>query len=74
MTSIPLSALQYYAFCPRQCALIHNEQAWAENFLTAQGRSLLERMKRQLTEKTLNVEKAAAAVIDVTIIHTVGGK
>ena len=30
---IPLSALQHYAFCPRQCALIHNEQAWAENYL-----------------------------------------
>ncbi|ABR74648.1 CRISPR-associated protein Cas4 [Actinobacillus succinogenes] len=41
---IPLSALQHYAFCPRQCALIHNEQAWAENFLTAQGRVLHERV------------------------------
>ncbi len=37
---IPLSALQHYAFCPRQCALIHNEQLWTENFLTAQGRKL----------------------------------
>ena len=37
---IPLSALQHYAFCPHQCALIHNEQAWAENYLTAQGRAL----------------------------------
>ncbi|HFC8542620.1 TPA: CRISPR-associated protein Cas4 [Neisseria weaveri] len=44
MTSIPLSALQHYAFCPRQCALIHNEQAWAENYLTAQGRVLHERV------------------------------
>ncbi|HFC8518707.1 TPA: CRISPR-associated protein Cas4 [Neisseria weaveri] len=44
MRSIPLSALQHYAFCPRQCALIHNEQAWAENFLTAQGRALHERV------------------------------
>ncbi|KPN71413.1 CRISPR-associated protein Cas4 [Neisseria sp. 83E34] len=44
MTSIPLSALQHYAFCPRQCALIHNEQVWAENFLTAQGRALHERV------------------------------
>lgn len=42
--SVPLSALQHYAFCPRQCALIHNEQAWAENFLTAQGRALHERV------------------------------
>lgn len=42
MLVIPLSALQHYAFCPRQCALIHNEQAWAENFLTAQGKALHE--------------------------------
>ena len=44
MREITLSALQHYAFCPRQCALIHNEQAWAENFLTAQGRALHERV------------------------------
>ena len=44
MREITLSALQHYAFCPRQCALIHNEQAWAENFLTAQGRVLHERV------------------------------
>lgn len=41
---VPLSALQHYAFCPRQCALIHNEQAWAENYLTAQGQALHERV------------------------------
>lgn len=41
---ISLSALQHYAFCPRQCALIHNEQLWAENFLTAQGNALHERV------------------------------
>ncbi|WP_324683712.1 CRISPR-associated protein Cas4 [Bibersteinia trehalosi] len=42
--SISLSALQHYAFCPRQCALIHNEQVWAENYLTAQGQALHERV------------------------------
>jgi CRISPR-associated exonuclease Cas4 len=41
---IPLSALQHYAFCPRQCALIHNEQLWAENWLTAQGQVLHQRV------------------------------
>ncbi|MFV2030394.1 CRISPR-associated protein Cas4 [Neisseria sp. S1] len=41
---VSLSALQHYAFCPRQCALIHNEQAWAENYLTAQGQALHERV------------------------------
>lgn len=35
---IPLSALQHFLFCPRQCALIHLERAWAENALTAEGR------------------------------------
>ena len=39
---VPLSALQHYLFCPRQCALIHVEQAWAENRFTAEGRVLHE--------------------------------
>ncbi len=38
--SIPLSALQHYLFCPRQCALIHNEQVWSENRFTAEGQIL----------------------------------
>jgi CRISPR-associated exonuclease Cas4 len=37
---IPLSALQHYLFCPRQCALIHVEQLWAEDGATAEGRLL----------------------------------
>jgi CRISPR-associated exonuclease Cas4 len=39
---VPLSALQLYLFCPRQCALIHVERLWAENVLTAEGRILHE--------------------------------
>ena len=39
-----LSALQHYLFCPRQCALIHVEQLWVENRLTAEGRILHERV------------------------------
>ncbi len=41
---IPLSALQHYLFCPRQCALIHVEQLWAEDGATAEGRVLHERV------------------------------
>lgn len=33
-----LSGIQHYAFCPRQWALIHIEEQWAENYLTAGGR------------------------------------
>ena len=43
---IPLSALQHYLYCPRQCALIHVEQQWAENRRTAEGRLLHERADR----------------------------
>ena len=40
---LPLSALQHFLFCERQCALIHLEQAWAENKFTAEGRIMHER-------------------------------
>ena len=35
---VPISALQHYAYCPRQCALIHVEQVWDENIYTLRGR------------------------------------
>jgi CRISPR-associated exonuclease Cas4 len=34
---LPLSALQHFLFCARQTALIHLEQAWADNRFTAEG-------------------------------------
>lgn len=40
---IPISALQHWLYCPRQCALIHLEQAWSENKFTAEGRVMHER-------------------------------
>ncbi len=41
---VMISALQHLIFCPRQCALIHIEQQWMENRLTAEGRILHERV------------------------------
>jgi len=35
-----LSGIQHYSFCPRQWALIHIEELWQENYLTATGRVL----------------------------------
>jgi len=40
---LPLSGLQHLVFCERQWALIHIEQQWAENRLTAEGRVLHEK-------------------------------
>lgn len=37
---IPLSALQHWSYCPRQCALIHVEQAFEENVHTMRGRAV----------------------------------
>ena len=34
---ILLSALQHYSYCPRQCALIYEEQSFAANLHTARG-------------------------------------
>lgn len=41
---IPLSALQHYSYCPRQCALIHQEQTFTENVFTIKGRIEHERV------------------------------
>ena len=37
---IPLTALQHWAYCPRQCGLIHLEQAFADNIHTARGQAV----------------------------------
>ncbi len=49
--SIMLSALQHYAYCPRQFALIHIEQVWAENYFTAHGQLLHERVDSYESEQ-----------------------
>lgn len=36
---IPLSALQHWAYCPRQCGLIHLDQAFDENIHTLRGQA-----------------------------------
>lgn len=57
---MPLSALQHYLYCPRQCALIHIEQLWAENRQTAEGRLLHERADQPQTEQRHGVRTATA--------------
>lgn len=52
---LPLSALQHYLYCPRQCALIHLEQVWAENGYTAEGRVMHERAHEGADERRVAV-------------------
>ena len=53
--TIAISALQHVAYCPRQFALIHLEQAWEENYFTAQGKVLHERVDAAEPEQRGNV-------------------
>lgn len=34
---VPISALEHYSYCPRQCALIHVEQTYTDNVYTVRG-------------------------------------
>lgn len=53
--SIPISALQHYAFCPRQCGYIHLERVWQDNQFTAQGNQLHDRVHSSETETRGNM-------------------
>jgi len=57
---IPISALQHYLYCTRQCALIHVEQLWAESRHTAEGRVLHERADKPRGERRRGVRTATA--------------
>lgn len=57
---VPLSALEHYAYCPRQCALIHVEQVFDENVYTLRGRAVHEHVDEPGTEwvEGVRVERA----------------
>ena len=38
--AVPISALQHWSYCPRQCALIHVEQVFSDNVYTARGNAV----------------------------------
>ena len=58
----PISALQHWLFCPRQCGLIHLEGQWTENRLTAEGRLLHEKAHQEANERRgrVRVERGLA--------------
>lgn len=60
---IPISALQHYLYCPRQCALIHLERLWSENKQTAEGRLLHDKADTPLTENRHGVRTVTAMPI-----------
>lgn len=78
---VTLSALQHYAFCPRQCAIIHIEREWAENVLTTFGKIEHERVDSAVetyrggvrtvrSVSLINHELGIKGVADVVEFHT----
>lgn len=57
---VMLSALQHYQFCPRQCALIHLEEMWSDNYLTAAGTVLHEHVDSDFHETRSDVHLATS--------------
>jgi CRISPR-associated exonuclease Cas4 len=57
---ISLSALQHWCYCPRQCALIHVEQVFAENLYTLRGQAVHRQVDQPGVETRagLRVERA----------------
>lgn len=57
---IPLSALQHWAYCPRQWALIHLEQVFEDNLYTQRGQAVHARVDQPGVELRpgLRVERA----------------
>ena len=61
--SLAISALQHYAYCPRQFALIHIEQIWEENRFTAEGRLLHERVDSGVAEQRRGVRSERGVLL-----------
>ena len=60
MEAVLISALEHWAYCPRQCGLIHLESVWDENVFTMRGAGLHERADTPMTraERGRRVERA----------------
>lgn len=57
---IPISALQHFIYCPRQCALIHVERSYSENVYTMRGNRVHERAHHASVEmlQGVRIERA----------------
>ena len=60
LEAVPLSALQHWQYCPRQCGLIHLEQVFEENVHTLRGQAVHTKvdMPSIATAKGVRLERA----------------
>lgn len=60
---LPLSALQHWAYCPRQCGLIHLEQAFDDNLHTLRGNAVHAKVDQPGVETAKGVRSERALPI-----------
>lgn len=60
LDQVPLSALQHWQYCPRQCGLIHLEQVFDDNVHTLRGQAVHAKVDKPGVEtaKGVRVERA----------------
>lgn len=59
---LPISALEHWSYCPRQCCLIHAEQAFEENIHTLRGQAAHARTDEPGLEAGYDGRRIARAV------------
>ena len=64
-----LSALQHYSYCPRQCALIHQEQVFDDNEFTLRG----QRAHRRVDSGGVTTEKGLKAIRSLPLYRRLCG-
>ena len=69
---IMLSALEHYAYCPRQCALIHVEQVWSENLYTMRGQDVHERVHDDSSHELAGVRLESSLPVWSRVLNLTG--
>lgn len=69
---VPLSALEHWSYCPRQCGLIHLENLWAESVRTVEGHQLHEKVDLPGLEQRPGMRVARALQLRCEAHHLVG--
>ena len=69
---VPISALEHWSYCPRQCALIHLEQTYDENLYTLRGNRAHRQADEEGVETARGVRVARAVPLWSCALGLVG--
>jgi CRISPR-associated exonuclease Cas4 len=69
---VPLSALQHWHYCPRQCGLIHLEQVFDENVHTLRGQAVHAKVDKPGVETAKGLRVARALPVWHDVLGLVG--